>query len=169
MEDTVVIATEDAVLVCPREKSQEVKSLVDRLEAEGAPECIVHPTVHRPWGSFTVLADQDTYKVKKIAVNPGSRLSLQSHRRRSEHWLVAGGQAFVTVNGEKIAARGNAHFYPGQCPTPSGKPGKEPLEIIEIQQGDYLGEDDIVRYEDDYGRSGSKTPEQAYRQWRTLS
>lgn len=166
VEDTVVIATEDAVLVCPREKSQEVKSLVDRLEAEGAPECIVHPTVHRPWGSFTVLADQDTYKVKKIAVNPGSRLSLQSHRRRSEHWLVAGGQALVTVNGEKkLLPEGTHIFIPVNARHRLENPGKEPLEIIEIQQGDYLGEDDIVRYEDDYGRSGSKTPEQAYRQW----
>lgn len=166
IENIAVIATEDALLVCSREKSQDVKILVDRLENDGASEYIVHPTVHRPWGSFTVLVDQDNYKVKKIAVNPGSRLSLQSHRHRSEHWLVARGQALVTVNDEeKLLAEGKYIFIPVNARHRLKNLGKELLEIIEIQKGDYLGEDDIVRYEDDYGRSGAKTAEQVYQQW----
>ncbi len=166
VENIAVIATEDALLVCAREKSQEVKNLVDRLESDGASEYMVHPTVHRPWGSFTVLVDQDTYKVKKIVVNPGSRLSLQSHRHRSEHWLVARGQALATVNDEeKLFAEGKHIFIPINARHRLENPGKELLEIIEIQKGSYLGEDDIVRYKDDYGRSETKTPEQIFQQW----
>ncbi|MDD3851718.1 MAG: mannose-1-phosphate guanylyltransferase/mannose-6-phosphate isomerase [Bacillota bacterium] len=166
VENIAVIATEDALLVCAREKSQEVKNLVDRLESDGASEYMVHPTVHRPWGSFTVLVDQDTYKVKKIVVNPGSRLSLQSHRHRSEHWLVARGQALATVNDEeKLFEEGKHIFIPQSARHRLENPGKELLEVIEVQKGDYLGEDDITRYQDDYGRSGTKTPEQIFKQW----
>jgi phosphoglucomutase len=166
VENIAVIATEDALLVCAREKSQEVKNLVDRLESDGASEYMVHPTVHRPWGSFTVLVDQDTYKVKKIVVYPGSRLSLQSHRHRSEHWLVARGQALATVNDEeKLFEEGKHIFIPQSARHRLENPGKELLEVIEVQKGDYLGEDDITRYQDDYGRSGTKTPEQIFKQW----
>ena len=166
VENIAVIATEDALLVCAREKSQEVKKLVDRLESDGASEYMIHPTVHRPWGSFTVLVDQDAYKVKKIVVTPGNRLSLQSHRHRSEHWLVAIGRALVTVNDEeKLLPEGSHIFIPVNARHRLENPGQELLEVIEVQKGDYLGEDDITRYQDDYGRSGSKTPDQVYQQW----
>ncbi len=157
VKDISVVSTEDAFLVCGRGKSQGVKELVGKLKKDSALEYMVHPTVHRPWGSFTVLVDEKSYKVKKIVVKPGKRLSLQSHRYRCEHWLVAKGEGLVTINDEKkLLTEGGYAFIPMHARHRLENPGNEPLEIIEVQQGSYFGEDDIIRYEDDYGRSGTE-------------
>ena len=168
VKDLVVVDTADALLVCARNQSQQVKTLVDLLKEKGAAEYIAHTTEYRPWGNFTVLEDQEHYKIKRIVVNPGKRLSLQSHKHRAEHWLVVTGQALVTIDTEeKLLNEGEAVFIPVQARHRLKNPGKEKLEIIEVQRGDYLGEDDIIRYEDDYGRieKKQKEPFQIYNDW----
>jgi len=154
LKDLVVVETADALLVCSRSGSQDVKKIVDQLTAENATETREHLTDQRPWGSYTSLERTGCYQVKRINVNPGSRLSLQSHRHRSENWIVVSGEALVTVDNEQFTV------YPGErAYIPAGarhrieNRGEEPLVFIEVQSGDYLGEDDIIRYEDDYGRS----------------
>jgi mannose-1-phosphate guanylyltransferase/mannose-6-phosphate isomerase len=154
LADMVVVDTPDATLVCPRSRSQDVKHVVDLLKQHGAPEHLAHVTVHRPWGSYTTLEDGSNYKVKRVTVNPGARLSLQVHHQRREHWVVVVGTARVT--------RGDLVFdlHVGQCtdipietPHRLENPGPGELHIIEVQNGPYLGEDDIVRLKDDYGRT----------------
>ncbi len=153
VKDLIIVDTADALLVCSRDKSQEVKTLVDILKSQKAAEYLTHRTVYRPWGSFTVLEDQDHYKMKRITVNPGKRLSLQSHQYRSEHWLVVKGQALVTLDKEeKPLKEGEAVFIPVKTRHRLKNTGKDLLEIIEVQRGTYFGEDDIIRYDDDYGR-----------------
>ncbi len=153
VKDIFVVSTEDALLVCNRGKSQQVKELINELQGDNVLEYMGHPVVHRPWGSFVVLADEKSYKVKRITVKPGGRLSLQSHRYRCEHWLVAKGQGLVTIDDEnKLLAEGEYAFIPIGARHRLENPGEGLLEIIEIQRGSYFGEDDIIRYEDDYGR-----------------
>ena len=154
LSDMVVVDTPDAVLVCPKSRSQDVKKLVDELKRRGAPEYLEHLTVHRPWGSYTILEEGPGYKVKRVTVLPGGRLSLQMHYKRSEHWVVITGMARVTC-GEKVTnlGPGKSTTIPVKTKHRLENPGKVPLEIIEVQNGPYLGEDDIVRYQDDYGRS----------------
>ena len=154
IEDICVIETADAVLVAKSDQTQRVREVVDELTARGATEHIFHAKVNRPWGSYTVLEeDQDGFKIKRIEVAPGARLSLQSHRHRSEHWVVVSGTATVTNGEEVFTVRKNESTY-----IPIGTKhrlenlGNEPLHIVEIQVGTYLGEDDIQRYEDNYGR-----------------
>ncbi len=154
IEDICVIETADAVLVAKSDQTQRVREVVDELTARGATEHIFHAKVNRPWGSYTVLEeDQDGFKIKRIEVAPGARLSLQSHRQRSEHWVVVSGTATVTNGEEVFTVRKNESTY-----IPIGTKhrlenlGHEPLHIVEIQVGTYLGEDDIQRYEDNYGR-----------------
>ncbi len=155
LKDLVVVDTEDALLVCHREQGQDVKKIVDRLKAENTGEAEEHRTVYRPWGSYTSLELSENYQVKRINVNPGARLSLQSHRHRSENWIVARGEALVTVDDEKFSVkRGERAYIPAGARHRMENKGQEPLVIIEVQSGDYLGEDDIVRFEDDYGRAG---------------
>ncbi len=114
------------------------------------------PTDHRPWGSFVILEEQATYKVKRIEVLPGQRLSYQSHEKRSEHWMIVRGQGKVTLNGKEVVlSSGQAIDIPRGAAHRIANPGTSLLTFIEIQQGDYFGEDDIVRLEDDYGRSGN--------------
>lgn len=155
VEDLAVVDTPDALLVAPREHAQEVRQVVEQLQAAGRPEAEVPSTVARPWGTYTVIEEGVGYKVKRIVVYPGKRLSLQLHRQRSEQWVVVAGGARITV-GEQVL-----ELSPGQAATiPVGarhrleNVGSEPLQLIEVQSGGYLGEDDIVRLEDDFGRVG---------------
>ena len=153
LKNLVVVDTEDALLVCHRHQGQDVKKIVDQLKAENADEAREHRTVYRPWGSYTSLELADNYQVKRINVSPGSRLSLQSHRHRSENWIVTRGEAFVTVDDRQFTVkRGERAFIPAGGRHRMENRGEEPLVLIEVQTGDYLGEDDIIRYEDDYGR-----------------
>ena len=153
-KDIVVVTTEDAVLVMPRARAQDVKKVVERLKAEGAPEANTHRKVYRPWGNYSGLILGDRFQVKQIVVRPGGRLSLQKHHHRAEHWVVVKGTARVERDGESILLAENQSVYlPLGCVHRLENPGMIPLVLIEVQVGSYLGEDDIVRIEDNYGRS----------------
>jgi mannose-1-phosphate guanylyltransferase/mannose-1-phosphate guanylyltransferase/mannose-6-phosphate isomerase len=153
IEDVVVVATDDAVLVAARDASQAVRQVVDRLRSEGRTESDIHRTVHRPWGSYRSLAIGDRFQVKEILVRPGAQLSLQLHRHRSEHWVVVSGAALVTIGEEQKVVHENESVYvPVGTAHRLANPGKIPLRLIEVQTGGYVGEDDIVRLEDSYGR-----------------
>jgi mannose-1-phosphate guanylyltransferase/mannose-6-phosphate isomerase len=153
VEDVVVVETPDAVLVASRDKSQDVKKIVAQLGAEQRGEHALHRKVHRPWGWYDGVDQGPRHQVKRIMVKPGATLSLQKHHHRAEHWIVVSGTAEVTCGDKKLLLTENQSTY-----IPLGEvhrlanPGKVPLEIIEVQSGAYLGEDDIVRYEDTYGR-----------------
>ena len=154
IENLCVIETADAVLISKSDQTQRVREVVDALHEKGATEHIYHTKVNRPWGSYTVLEeDPEGFKLKRIEVAPGARLSLQSHKQRSEHWVVVSGTATVT-NGEEVITvyKNQSTYIPIGTKHRLENLGKEPLHIVEIQVGDYLGEDDIQRYEDNYGR-----------------
>lgn len=153
LENTMVVETADAVLVAPMSRSQDVKKIVDRLKKEKRDEFHVHKTVYRPWGSYTTLEMQGRFQIKRITVNPGARLSLQMHHHRHEHWVVVSGAAKV-VNGEReiLLHENESTYIPGGTTHRLENPGVIPLELIEVQIGSYLGEDDIVRFDDEYGR-----------------
>lgn len=154
LDDVVVVETPDAVLVSDRSHSQEVKKIVGLLAGQGRTEQTLHRKVHRPWGWYDSIDAGPRFQVKRIMVNPGGTLSLQMHHHRAEHWIVVTGTAEVTCGDKKILLSENQSTY-----IPLGQthrlanPGKVPLEIIEVQSGSYLGEDDIVRFEDTYGRA----------------
>ncbi len=158
LNDHVVIETKDAVLVAPRDRVQDVKSLVARIKSSGRSEHALHREVFRPWGSYDSLDGGERFQVKRLAVRPGGVLSLQLHHHRAEHWVVVSGTARITRGDEVFLLEENQSTY-----IPLGvrhrieNPGKVPLHIIEVQSGGYLGEDDIVRFEDQYGRKGSNT------------
>jgi len=157
LKNMVVVDTADATLVCPKDRAQEVKQIVERLRKDKAPERLIHKTVYRPWGSYTVLEDGPRYKVKRVTVNPCGRLSLQFHHRRSEHWVVTAGIARVTCGERTFDLRVNESTgIPQGTPHRLENPGTVLLDIIEVQSGDYVGEDDIVRLADDYGREGKR-------------
>src|SRR5438876_6501084 len=154
LKDMVVVDTADATLVCPKDRAQDVKQVVELLRKQKAPEHLIHKTVHRPWGSYTVLEEGSQYKVKRVTVKPGGRLSLQYHHRRSEHWVVTAGTARVTCGDRVFDLHVNESTgIPKGTPHRLENPGSVPLDIIEVQCGDYVGEDDIVRLADDYGRT----------------
>ena len=154
LTDMVVVDTPDATLVCPKSRAQDVKRIVDILKQQGAPEHLEHLTVHRPWGSYTVLEEGSGYKVKRVTVNAGGRLSLQLHHKRSEHWVVIAGTARVTRGEEVFDLQvGQSTAVPIETKHRLENPGQDILHIIEVQNGPYLGEDDIVRFKDDYGRT----------------
>jgi len=154
LTDMVVVDTPDATLVCPKSRAQDVKRIVDILKQQGAPEHLEHLTVHRPWGSYTVLEEGPGYKVKRVTVNAGGRLSLQLHHKRSEHWVVIAGTARVTRGEEVFDLQvGQSTAVPIETKHRLENPGQDILHIIEVQNGPYLGEDDIVRFKDDYGRT----------------
>jgi mannose-1-phosphate guanylyltransferase/mannose-6-phosphate isomerase len=156
LDDHVVIETKDAVLVAPRERVQEVKSLVTRIRAAGRSEHALHREVFRPWGSYDSLDSGERFQVKRLTVRPGGVLSLQLHHRRAEHWVVVSGTARITRGDEVFLLKENESTYIGiGVRHRIENPGTEPLHIIEVQSGDYLGEDDIVRFEDQYGRQGT--------------
>jgi mannose-1-phosphate guanylyltransferase/mannose-6-phosphate isomerase len=153
LRDAVVVDTPDATLVCPKDRAQDVKKVVAELKKRNADEHIIHRTVHRPWGSYTVLEEGDRYKIKRIVVNPGAKLSHQSHNHRSEHWVVVMGTARVTNGDREYDVHINESTYiPMTTKHRLENRGKIPLQIIEVQNGEYLGEDDIVRFDDDYNR-----------------
>lgn len=153
VEDLVVVDTSDATLVLPKSRVQDVRLVVEALKALGAPEVSQPKVSLRPWGSWTSLLHGDSYHIKLIEVKPGSRLSLQKHHHRSEHWIVVTGTANVTRDGEQIEVHSNESiFLPVGCIHRLENCGKVPLEFIEVQVGEYLGEDDIVRLEDDWAR-----------------
>ena len=154
VEDVAVVETRDAVLVARRDRVQEVKNIVQRLEAAKRPEHALHPRVCRPWGSYERLAAGDRFQVKHIVVNPGGELSLQKHYHRAEHWVVVGGVAEVTLNDSvRVVTENESIYIPQGSLHRLRNPGKLPLLLIEIQTGGYLGEDDIVRVSDIYGRA----------------
>lgn len=153
VDNLVVVETADAVLVADRNSVQDVKRIVSRLKAENRPEVSLHRRVYRPWGSYESLVVSDRFQVKRIVVNPGQRLSLQKHHHRAEHWVVVHGTAEVTCE-DKIfmLAEDESTYIPLGHKHRLANPGRIPLELIEVQSGAYLGEDDIVRYDDEYGR-----------------
>ena len=156
VEDLIVIETTDAVLVADKSRSQDVKHIVNQLTASGREEHTLHRKVHRPWGWYDSIDDGQRFKVKRIQVKPGASLSLQKHHHRAEHWVVVKGTAEIT-NGDKtiLLTENQSTYIPLGEVHRLANPGTIPLEIIEVQSGSYLGEDDIVRFEDNYGR-GSK-------------
>jgi mannose-1-phosphate guanylyltransferase/mannose-6-phosphate isomerase len=154
VKDLVVVATADAILVAPRDRAQDVKQLVDRLKAGGRPELTHSATVHRPWGTYRSIHAGDRVQVKHIMVHPGGKLSLQMHHHRAEHWVVVRGTAKIVRNDETLMLSENESTYiPLGAQHRLENPGRIPLHLIEVQSGSYLGEDDIVRFEDTYGRS----------------
>jgi mannose-1-phosphate guanylyltransferase/mannose-6-phosphate isomerase len=154
LEDLLVVETDDVILVAEKGQSAKIRELVANLKSKGRPEVDEHTTVYRPWGFYTVLSGGPGYKMKKIVVNPGEILSLQLHYHRSEHWIIIGGTAQVTIGETQTMVHENQSvFIPQTTKHRIANPGKLPLEIIEVQNGSYLGEDDIVRFEDRYGRS----------------
>jgi mannose-1-phosphate guanylyltransferase/mannose-6-phosphate isomerase len=154
LEDVVVVETADAVMVARKDRAQSVGALVSKMKAAGREETLAHRKVQRPWGSYDSVESGDRFQVKRIVVDPGASLSLQMHFHRAEHWVVVRGTARVTRGAETFYLTENESTY-----IPTGtrhrleNPGKVPLEIIEVQTGTYLGEDDIVRFEDSYGRN----------------
>jgi len=153
LRDHVVVETKDAVLVAPRDRVQDVKELVAELKARGRYETSLHHEVYRPWGSYDSIDSGDRFQVKRLIVNPGATLSLQLHHHRAEHWVVVTGTAKVTRGDEVFTLSENESTYiPIGARHRIENPGKIPLHIIEVQSGTYLGEDDIVRFEDRYGR-----------------
>jgi mannose-1-phosphate guanylyltransferase / mannose-6-phosphate isomerase len=154
IEDLVVVATDDAVMVAPRNRTQEIKKLVARLVKDRRGEADSLPTVHRPWGSFTSLHNGHRVQVKHILVKPGGKLSLQMHHHRAEHWVVVQGTAKIRRGDDEIMlSEDKSTYIPIGTAHRLENPGKIPLHLIEVQSGSYLGEDDIVRLEDSYGRS----------------
>ena len=154
VDDLVVVETDDAVLVARKDKVQQVKDVVARLKAEQRSQAALHREVHRPWGSYDSIDMAEGFQVKRIKVKPGARLSLQSHARRAEHWIVVRGIARVTRDNDVFELFANQSTYiPIGAKHRLENPGTEMLELIEVQSGDYLGEDDIVRYDDQYGRA----------------
>ncbi len=154
LQDVVVVVTRDAVLAMHRDRAQDVKKVVDRLRAEKRHEAVAHNRAYRPWGFYESLILDERFQVKRIVVNPGQQLSLQKHFHRAEHWVVVNGIATVTRDGEEILVRENESIYlPLGCTHRMANPGRIPLTLIEVQSGSYLGEDDIIRIEDTYGRA----------------
>ena len=154
LDNVIVVATGDAVLVADQSQSHKVKELVERLKAEHHPEATQHRRMYRPWGYYHSIDQGERYQVKRIVVRPGGRLSLQKHYHRAEHWIVVRGAAEVTLNGAVQLVHENQSIYlPIGSDHRLANPGKIDLELIEVQTGSYLGEDDIVRIEDAYSRT----------------
>ncbi len=156
MDDHIIVETKDAVLVAPKDRVQDVKELVNQLKKAGRSESAWHREVFRPWGSYDSVDDGERFQVKRLSLKPGGALSLQMHHHRAEHWIVVQGTARVTC-GEKtfLLSENESTYVPIGATHRIENPGKVPLHIIEVRSGTYLGEDDIVRYEDHYGREGT--------------
>jgi mannose-1-phosphate guanylyltransferase / mannose-6-phosphate isomerase len=153
LDNIVVIQTADATLVCDRSRTEEIKTLVARVKAHKPELTEIHQTVYRPWGSYTVLEESANFKIKRIVVNPGAKLSMQMHKHRAEHWVVVSGVATITNNEIEFTLNENQSTYISKTHKHRlENKGSEPLAIIEVQCGDYVGEDDIVRFDDKYGR-----------------
>jgi mannose-1-phosphate guanylyltransferase len=157
VDNLVVVETDDVVLVAHKGRAQDVKTIVGLLEREGAPESKAHRRIYRPWGSYDGITEGERWQVKKIVVNPGASLSLQMHHHRAEHWIVVKGTALVEKDGvEELLGENQSTYIPLGCKHRLSNPGRIPVEMIEVQSGAYLGEDDIRRFEDRYGRSDLK-------------
>jgi mannose-1-phosphate guanylyltransferase/mannose-6-phosphate isomerase len=153
LDNVIVVTTPDAVLVADSSQSEKIKQLVDRLKAEKRPEASEHKRAYRPWGYYQSVDEGSRYQVKRIVVKPGGRLSLQKHFHRAEHWIVVRGTAEVARDGETLNVHENESIYlPIGCEHRLANPGKINLELIEVQTGSYLGEDDIIRIQDVYNR-----------------
>ncbi len=153
VKDLVVVETDDAVMVAAKDRVQDVKTIVDQLKALKRDEAQVHRKVYRPWGHYDLVDCGDRHHTKRIVVKPGAKLSVQKHHHRAEHWVVVKGTAWVNKNGESILVTENESIYiPVGAVHSLENPGVIPLEMVEVQSGSYLGEDDIVRFEDQYGR-----------------
>jgi mannose-1-phosphate guanylyltransferase/mannose-6-phosphate isomerase len=158
IEDMVVVATKDAVLISHRKATQDVKKIVDQLACRGGDQHILPPVVHRPWGTYESIDAGTNFQVKHIMVKPGQKLSLQMHHHRAEHWIVVEGTALVTCDDRRFLLQANqSTFIPLGAKHRLENPGKTPLRLIEVQSGSYLGEDDIVRFDDIYGRLEEKS------------
>ncbi|HEX2583956.1 MAG TPA: mannose-1-phosphate guanylyltransferase/mannose-6-phosphate isomerase [Steroidobacteraceae bacterium] len=157
LNDHVVVETKDAVLVARKDRVQDVKNIVNALKKQGRDETLMHREVFRPWGSYDRIDSGERFQVKRLSVNPGQSMSLQMHHHRAEHWVVVSGTARITCDGKTFLLEENQSTYiPVGAKHRIENPGKIPLHIIEVQSGSYLGEDDIVRFEDVYGRDGEK-------------
>ena len=158
MDDHIIVETKDAVLVAPKERVQDVKELVAAIKKAGRSESSLHREVFRPWGSYDSIDSGERFQVKRLTVKPGGVLSLQMHHHRAEHWIVVQGTARITCNDKIFLLSENESTYiPVGASHRIENPGKVPLHIVEVQSGSYLGEDDIVRFEDNYGRQGTNT------------
>lgn len=156
LEDSLIIDTDDAILIAKKGETQRVREIVNILNNSKRKEALEHVTTYRPWGSYTILEEGARYKIKRIVVNPGARLSLQMHYHRSEHWVVIKGAAKVTIGDKESYIHENESIYvPKSTLHKLENPGKVLLEIIEVQNGEYVGEDDIVRIDDIYGRKAN--------------
>jgi mannose-1-phosphate guanylyltransferase/mannose-6-phosphate isomerase len=154
VEGLLCIVTDDAAFIAPLDRAQDVKKMVEELRARRHPRVDEPARVYRPWGSYQKMDRGDRFQTKRIIVKPGAKLSLQKHRHRSEHWIVVNGTAEVTVGDDvSLLQENESTFIPAGTPHRLGNPGKVPLHLIEVQCGSYLGEDDIVRLDDEYGRS----------------
>jgi mannose-1-phosphate guanylyltransferase / mannose-6-phosphate isomerase len=158
MDDHIIVETKDAILVAPKNRVQDVKDLVGKLKKSGRSESSLHREVFRPWGSYDSIDNGERFQVKRLSVKPGGVLSLQMHPHRAEHWIVVQGTARITCNDKTFLLSENESTYiPIGATHRIENPGKVPLHIVEVQSGSYLGEDDIVRFEDNYGRKGTDT------------
>ncbi len=158
MQDHIIVETKDAILVAPKDRVQDVKDLVAKIKKSGRTESALHREVFRPWGSYDSIDSGERFQVKRLSVKPGGVLSLQMHHHRAEHWIVVQGAARITRNQETfLLAENESTYIPVGATHRIENPGKVPLHIIEVQSGSYLGEDDIVRFEDNYGRKGTNT------------
>jgi mannose-1-phosphate guanylyltransferase/mannose-6-phosphate isomerase len=158
LDNHVIVETKDAVLVAPKDRVQDVKELVAKIKKAGRSESSLHREVFRPWGSYDSIDNGDRFQVKRLSVKPGGVLSLQMHHHRAEHWVVVQGTARITCNDKTFLLSENQSTYiPIGATHRIENPGKVPLHIVEVQSGSYLGEDDIVRFEDNYGRQGTNT------------
>ncbi|MCX6683848.1 MAG: mannose-1-phosphate guanylyltransferase/mannose-6-phosphate isomerase [Methanoregula sp.] len=154
VNNLIVVDTDDALLICDNQHTEQVKQLVTRYNDRNDSVTKFHRQVHRPWGSYTVLEETEIYKIKRVSVKPGQKLSLQLHHHRSEHWVVVSGTAEIELNGEnKLLRQGESTFVRSGMKHRLKNSGIIPLEVIEVQLGEYLEEDDIVRFNDDYGRT----------------
>jgi mannose-1-phosphate guanylyltransferase len=148
------VETDDAVLVAHRDRAQDVRTVVRQLEAGGARESSAHRRIYRPWGAYDGIVEGERWQVKKIVVNPGASLSLQMHHHRAEHWVVVQGTALVEKDGvEELVGENQSTYIPLGAKHRLTNPGRIAVEMLEVQSGPYLGEDDIVRFEDRYGRT----------------
>jgi len=153
ISDSVIVDTKDVLLICSRGETQKVREVVKLLKEREDERAYYHKTIHRPWGSFTILEEGQFYKIKRVTVKPGAKLSLQMHMHRSEHWVVVKGMARVRVGEREFFLRnGESTFVPSGTLHRLENPGLLPLEVIEVSIGEYLGEDDILRFDDEYGR-----------------
>ncbi len=154
VDNLVVVETDDAVMIAAKDRVQDVKKVVDQLKADKRSEADIHKTVYRPWGHYHSVDNGERYQTKRIVVKPGAKLSLQKHHHRAEHWIVVKGTAKITKGEESMLLTENESTYiPLGTTHRLENPGVIPLEMVEVQSGSYLGEDDIIRFNDNYGRS----------------